>query len=739
MNIQPKPYRFTLIGRTEFIDSNGNKTVDTKELVLDHLPGGWKDYGVEWGLDTKYFGYGTKVAHNIQFFKEAADMLREYYDNFGLNADVTLKVEKGNMNTYQYDFEAEFGINFSEYESWQHHVIVGLDERGIKQMLLAKEKNTYDIPMDSDTSQVVSVEKGMNLFEAAVYEIYQKNTINFDVHREQGQYGFYYVFEFLGMTENATMKLNKDLSAIWTNNYIFQDSDLEIPFWEIKDVTQNETIKVKISQELVLRFVPASIIYLNGDSSFRLRIRISQVYNSTPDSYVIYDQDFNLKSYPHDEKVSIPIILDNDTIMLKNINSTIKLEIGFDISGMIVSPSVIASVIELSGRCSFEYYGSVVTNPFSFRAYQLEDWAQKIFKEMRGTDDYNFVDEIQDGGQHYLSQYKDRIMVTSADAIRGIEGAVGKGCFSDFYDALTGVIGCGAAVEGNKMYFLSKESVFDPNTEIANIGRVSRIKVSPYIENIKNRFKFGYPNKDYDKLNGRQEFNTTVEFISEFKYLEADNIEQSFVGKYRADSFGIQWLRWEYSKKSSTDSKSDNDMFFVAVRKDSNGKLIVEQDVNHHLEQKGLFNFFLSPKRNIMRNSRLLAAYSDKLPAQSEIRFISSEKVDSNLVSQIPLDGEASVSERDAVKIYDLGAPLFKPIIFDFDSAYQFAMPEKMKKPRGYIRFNYFGLELKGFILEMTEATTPKKAQEIKLIAHPDTPNNVSWLISQAGHGKTPI
>jgi len=44
-----------------------------------------------------------------------------------------------------------------------------------------------------------------------------------------------------------------------------------------------------------------------------------------------------------------------------------------------------------------------------------------------------------------------------------------------------------------------------------------------------------------------------------------------------------------------------------------------------------------------------------------------------------------------------------------------------------------------GFVYEVFEASTPKKVQEFKLIAHPDTPNNVSELIEKAGRNRTAI
>jgi len=717
----PKPYRFTLIGKIE--------NHDDEILVLDHLPGGWKDYRVEWGMDNKYFGFGTKIAHNITFYKKAAEMLRNYNDNFGVESNVTLKVEKGNMNTLQYDFEAEFGVNFSEYESYQHYVVVGLAEMGLKQRLHANDKNTYDIPMEE--GEVVQVEQGINLMEYVDYiaKEYEYN------YQSYGQPNIYHLYDL-----PIEMSVNEK-NNIHTINYEFKNQSAEIGdyFFKINgigNVIKGE-FKIQINADLSYNHFG----WLGSGGSMEIIISVIQKYNNGQSigRQIHFEtiQQIGINPFPP-KNITI-----NKFIFLDIVDSEISFVITLNAKTNPASypaPQPYLGASTLTGRIGFNYYGTFTTKPFSFRAYQLEDWVQKIFKEMRGTDNYNFIDKISDGGLNYLEQYRDRIMVTSADAIRGIENAHGKGCFMDFYDAITGVLGCGAAIDGGKMYFLPKERIFDPNTELANIGSVSRIKVSPFIEWIKNRFKFGYPNKDYDKLNGRHEFNTTVEFVAPFKFLQAK--EQSFVGKYRADSFGIQWLRWEYSKKASNDSRSDNDMFFVVVR-NIDGKLIVEQNIDansieNDIGQKGLFNFFISPKRNMMRNGSLLSAYCDKLPVQDLIRFTSSEKVDSKLVSQIPFE-ETFVDETKDVPIFELPSPLFKPLLFEFDSAAQFCLPQNMMNPHGFIRFNYYGLELKGFVYDIHEATTPAKAQEFKLIAHPDTPPNVSSLISEAGSGKTAL
>jgi len=62
---------------------------------------------------------------------------------------------------------------------------------------------------------------------------------------------------------------------------------------------------------------------------------------------------------------------------------------------------------------------------------------------------------------------------------------------------------------------------------------------------------------------------------------------------------------------------------------------IVHNSLLNDVGQKGLFNFFLSPKRNMMRNGGLLSAYYDKIAVQKYIKFASSEKVDNDLISQL--------------------------------------------------------------------------------------------------------
>ena len=738
MRIQPRPYRFTLIGKHKY----------SQDEVLESiaLPYGWKNYNARWKMERRYFGCGYSGGVDFRFYTEAAAFLRRYFDNFGINARVVLKVEKGNMDTYQYDFEAEFDINFNSYTSHQHYVEVGLLSRGLLTILSTNEKNTYDISMMD--GEVVHVGQGINLPENADYSSFSYGYTVVPTSYIYTQDGEITVEGSVDKDDFLRMKLDEKASNIETFNFEFGSQDaIGKPFFSIRDKIEGEDyFTLKLSASALFDVVKTQWYSYNGDIKVTISLKKDFGGNNT-ETIVLFEDNFSPDN-PRNFSFNYDIIAENKkTDFYIEANFIVPDDYIYKyyeyLGKTIVSDAPLLSSISVRGESlNIEYFGAIVTPPFSFRAYQLKDWFQKIFNEMRGDNDYNFVDEIQDGGQHYLSQYKDRIMVTSADAIRGIDNAVGKGCFSDFYDALTGVIGCGAAIENDKIYLLPKERIFDPNTEIINIGSVSRPIVHSYTDMIKNRLKFGYPNKDYDKLHGRHEFNTTVEFVSPSEM--ANENEQSFVGKYRADSFGIQWLRREYEKKSSTDSPSDNDMFFVAVRRTSDGRIAVEQNIiinsiESDIGQKGLFNFFLSPKRNMLRNKNLLAAYYDKLPAQSEIRFTSSEKVDSKLISHIYDEEGAFIEETSDVPIYKLGEKLFRPLVFEVESAVQFSLPDTMKKPHGYIRFNYFGLELKGFVDEVFEASTPKKAQIFKLIAHPDTPDNVCELIAIAGHGKTPI
>jgi hypothetical protein len=255
---------------------------------------------------------------------------------------------------------------------------------------------------------------------------------------------------------------------------------------------------------------------------------------------------------------------------------------------------------------------------------------------------------------------------------------------------------------------------------------VNSAEVTIANELLANKFSFGYPDREYDEMNGRDEFNITLNFEVR---TEVTGEEKNYVSVFRADSYGIQFTKLNLENKDTTDSDSDNDPFFVHVRDmRPSGGITVNKDIqitDGSINPKGVFNAFLSPKRCLLRQGSYLAGMLSLISQSKSIEFISSDRQDSHLTST---DGVTTVVEKANVPVASLDSPLFLPYYVTFESA----VPEGIagvsgafdNGDYGYISFSVNGYKLKGFPVSAAETMSERSAQQWKVILHPDTPKN---------------
>ena len=121
--------------------------------------------------------------------------------------------------------------------------------------------------------------------------------------------------------------------------------------------------------------------------------------------------------------------------------------------------------------------------------------------------------------------------------------------------------------------------------------------------------KVGYDKQDYDSINGRDEFHFTNEYDTGITITDK---ALELISPFRADPYGIEFL---VSKRGedTTDSKSDNDTFFV-------GASLKEDDKYYELLRDGynvsgiispstMFNVMFSPRSFIEANKGYVASF----------------------------------------------------------------------------------------------------------------------------------
>jgi hypothetical protein len=330
------------------------------------------------------------------------------------------------------------------------------------------------------------------------------------------------------------------------------------------------------------------------------------------------------------------------------------------------------------------------------------------------------------------------IYLTSGDAVRGIDGAVLKTSFNDFFRSLDAVAGVSLMItqsdtfDEDRSYEVYLEAFADAfrNVEILNLGKAADLSISPYKDVMFNYVRIGSQDKDYKASNGRFEFNTENEFSLPLTRITD---EKAFIPEYRTDSFGITDLRLSYQRQSTASSDSDNSVFMIHTKKTAAGVLIpyADQDILGNvlqMERKGIFNLFFTPKRCLMRQEGRIAGMMQKLPDPTAA-YQTTAKTDAVLTSRLKGSGEYMMY-NETEPVVELSSYAVDPAkAVTWPELYEFtcAVPQNLatlmsRNVGGYLSFEYEGKEYRGFPDYVSESPHTNKEQKVRLIAFPKEP-----------------
>ena len=671
--------RFTLVG--------------SETLILEHPPIGWREFSSEYAFDEKTFGYSIKTnagSGGLKFVFEGAEFLKKEVDADGYKADVTFIVERQSFDyawetTFvgKLDFLGGFTCDLDYFE-------VGVYEGGLKKIYAEKRGVTYEVPLDTD----IFVPNGIQLFEEVVW--------NCSKGSNEGNFG-----TFTDQRISISMKVDTN-SKVYTNNLIFTSQEAEdasatyytTPFLtarrtqeEIQPL-QNLTMNVKALIKLVnietIDYTKISYIRLvtfDGLTQKYLYERILDPnYFSLTNNSI--DLDFNFK-------IDLTYTLGNEKVYY----------LVFDYTRTPVKQSYFPY---FSGQVRVSYVGLVNTGAFQFKGIAINDLGDKLLKNFYdGTFEAKALSQLEQGG------YK--LFVTSGDAVRGLSNAVVKTTLNNFMDSLYSVMDCGMQMTEQGIIIDTKSNIWDKDNEVIDVGVVSNFKVTQlnYTEWIYNTIKIGYERQDYDYTNGRQEFAHTLEFTND---LSVPTNVLEMVSRYRADYTGIHLLHYEYVKNNKKDSKSDNKVFLVLAKLNNGRYEAINDDVTQSgLVGGGYFNLLLSPHRNLRRQTSYLRSILYKQP--NLLKYVSSDETQSNLTTTYNGDTIAEKSDETIPN----GDLLFKPFLYRFDCVITKDLSQIFgDSPKGYIRFKYRGIELKGFPINI-KGSLEDSTQSVECVAHPES------------------
>lgn len=670
--------------------SNGQVLSSSTPKPLQFTPDGWRNITISNQRNQKYFAIDRSFSVPLDYVKDGAQILKHLYYNRGLEEKVFMCIAKqvlyfdATHYGYYYTLLYKGELDFANFTDASAKVTMNIMEGGPVKLIKARENTSYEIPVED----ILVKMDGVNLRQSANYLITNGALAN----------------DLAGHTVDATLLANEAISSLGAQSQqriVTGNSTSDL--WNLGQfflITGAEDADITINWNF--RMTPS----LTGVGAvFGTTIALQcRVLTSSSTEFSIPGVAFGR---------NIQEIGGGDPLLLYNIEHHFQGSVSF------TAPAGSKIVLYMTATQNRDFTFFTYDNDGEFSVAYTYTHPTTYIKAIRPLKLLQeIISRLTDGQYTIISDtlntYND-IVITSGDAIRGIDGAKIKTTLLNFFQSFNTVLGIGMGMIGNQLRLEQKAYWVDYSDPI-DLGEVKNLRISPANDYIYNNLKIGYPAQEYEDVNGRQEFNNTHEYD-----LPVTRITKTLemISSYRADCYGIEFTRINLEGKSTTDDKSDNDVFLIHIKDtpiEEDGQTVYELDRTLNagatglLEPETVFNIFLSPKHCFFRNSNYLHSLFYKQEG-SIIKFQTTEK-NASLVTD--------VTENANVIVNDLDPALFQPNLLDMEAR----MPVNIQpildlNPVKAFTFTFLGVQFTGIPLKQSSRDSDRAAQSIQLLAAP--------------------
>lgn len=709
-------------GRFYYLDDNKNVQVTNQNRFIENSPDGWVDQVVNYGRNDRFPGVLRSFTIPLRFPKSDAHILRSIYFQQGSQAFCRFRILMLDRKTQVYNLFYAGEIDFTQKLDQENFFQVNVMEGGLVELITANEGVTYEIPLEPEAYDVLF--DGIQLKGSTSY-LTTNGVSTLDLHGNHlvdlssiGSDGSQYILgtkdevrtrvpDFTGPTVAATkqsfLQPNVDQSVKF-------DYDLELR------ITHDNTAPLPspgIAYSMDIRVQQGDTVY--SDTQIYTAIGPDNVYGPAP--YI------NGKTH---------VIIGNTNVFVPKGAQVYLLSF----------VTVFGSTGDALTTFDYDYSGHtntfVANNQSRFPTTTVKMlsplyvFRQLISKITSGSTDYLAQSTLLDGSARMK-------LLTCGDALRGItvavdtagKGAVLKTSLSDFTQSYRTVTGGALGISGNVASFEGYESFFDQSDEIVDMGTVVNYQSSPALDHIFNSIKIGYPEQDYDDVNGKDEFNNTYQFTTPMTKVKK---QLDLTSVYRGDGYGAEFERINLDGKKTTDSSGDNDIWIIDVHDES----VISGDIEiHHytlnrpayssitgtINPETVINTQTTPMHCLLANGAYIRSGMWR-QEQQKLVFQTTEK---NAALSTTLNG-VTITENADVLIGSLPAPLFIPELFKFDCAPPHNVaPLIEQRPYGKIAFTWLGNKYYGYIIGASQEPSLDNKQNYTLLATSD--NDLSTLV----------
>lgn len=686
-----------------YCDSSNNVTFTTSATPtrqLQYSPEGWQNSTLNWERGFTYHGIIRAVTFPIEFVKDGAKILRNFYYNNGIEADVELYIEIFDSATYTYGAYYQGNINFNGSKDSFDRFICEASEGGFLQKLESKESTNYEIPIDTNGSKIwVKLHSCYLQFKQKWITSYGDDVNTHPYHAPS-----------TGEGTNLYLGIYEENPSDPVFNFLSNES------------TSSQTVNLEYRYNYDV-YVPSTTT-AGAPYQFHIYYSLKDIATSTEvTKYTIFQQGSPYMSSGASQNF---IGLNTQSITIP-VGHKLVVEVQLDTT---VGPP--GHVNDASYTCTQRDSYCIAsidqaTAEGYFPALRWRDVATTLLSDINGST--VTLSSTPMGVTHY-----DKVL-TSGDAIRNLENSVLKTNFADDFTSFNANFGASFYYKSstNTAYIGTKADVYY-NSQILDLGEAADLTQEPFVQEMFSRLKNGQDNQTYDNVNGKDEFNNETEWATP---INAVSNEKNLKSVYRKDMYGILLTYLNLNGKKVTDSDSDNDVFIVHIGSSIAGTIPAGFDgagedyydiyidpswsVTNVYRGDAAFNVELSPLRNIYNNGDYLHSMFYGLDSQY-ITFQTNSKSNYTGTKMISTTGGVTYDEGANILITDLPDPLFKPMVVDVKLKVPVNLYSTLAtNPYGYVKTTWLGNTYKGYILKISQSPALSSEQTIKLLLTTDT------------------
>ena len=589
----------------------GGMTYDaTNELV------NWDDVEMSFKRGD-YDGVVRSFSTKFEFANGAYSLLlKEYLSNY-LNSSATLVFYTRN-NSWLLNEKFRCALDYSTFSYNDTTCEINAVDNSLASLIKAKKGTQYEYPV-KEIKESQPLDYDRLLMNSDIKWSVPSDAEEPNVSHVMTAYpNAYYTIPFymLGQPEIAT----KDIVEVFdTAENRFESTESLFGEYLFKNISDRDlTIRIKVKFSVF-------ITYQRPGVSFPIYIRLSSYNENSKELKIYYQsatiQTFNTYTVDIDENLTIsPGEMINFNIALAKSDPIYQ---NFPVNFKFNS-------LDTPLNISFSERGKSVKIDCISPKVLLNRLLRSI------TDKNNVTGEIATGVDERL----DMAMIVPAESIRGLPNAKIYTSYIKFANWMSAEFGFVPVIGDEKVTFVHRDTLFQ-DTEIKDLqDSTSDLEYNVNAGLVYSGVKVGYDKQDYDSVNGRDEFRFTNEYTTGITL--TDNVLE-LVSPYRADAYGMEFLA-EKRGEDTTDSDSDNDIFFVGASLDGEKYKLVRDGytISGVISPSTMFNAMYSQRFMIEANARYIGAFANAL------EFTSS---DGN--SDVTING---VSERSSIV---LGNKLF--------------------------------------------------------------------------------